>query len=49
MNSYILIESSNTPICGKKDDLCATTARRAMEQNLYDEEIAVNQMNITET
>ncbi|XP_043266575.1 pickpocket protein 28-like isoform X2 [Venturia canescens] len=46
---YYMPKSSNTPICGKKDDLCATTARRAMEQNLYDEEIAVNQINITET
>lgn len=42
------LESSNTPICGKKDDLCAITARRTMEMKLYDEDKTINQLNITE-
>ncbi|XP_035735127.1 pickpocket protein 28-like [Vespa mandarinia] len=41
---YYMPKSSNTTICGKKDDQCATTARRAMEIKLYDD----NQLNITE-
>ncbi|KAI4503005.1 hypothetical protein M0802_002049 [Mischocyttarus mexicanus] len=41
---YYMPKSSNTTICGKKDDACATTARRAMEVILYDD----NQLNFTE-
>lgn len=44
LNSSLFSESSNTTICGKKDDQCASTARRAMEIKLYDD----NQLNITE-
>ncbi|XP_015179465.1 PREDICTED: pickpocket protein 28-like [Polistes dominula] len=41
---YYMPKSSNTTICGKKDDVCATNARRAMESKLYDD----NQFNVTE-
>ncbi|XP_066582320.1 pickpocket protein 28-like [Prorops nasuta] len=47
---HYMPKSSNTPICEKKDDLCAKNARRAMETNLYDEEeISINHLNITKT
>ncbi|KAG5332814.1 PPK28 protein, partial [Acromyrmex heyeri] len=34
---YYMPKSSNTPICGKKDEPCAKRARQAMEIKLYDE------------
>ncbi|KAG5316419.1 PPK28 protein, partial [Acromyrmex insinuator] len=34
---YYMPKSSNTPICGKKDEPCAKQARQAMEIKLYDE------------
>ncbi|XP_033220571.1 pickpocket protein 28-like [Belonocnema kinseyi] len=46
---YYMPKSSNTSICGKKDDQCAIRARRAMELKLYDDENTNNQLNITET
>ncbi|XP_011645500.1 pickpocket protein 28-like [Pogonomyrmex barbatus] len=36
---HYMPKSSNTPICGKKDDPCAKRARRAMEVKLYDEDL----------
>ncbi|OAD59290.1 Sodium channel protein Nach, partial [Eufriesea mexicana] len=42
-------ESSNTPICGKKDTGCATDARRAMEVELYDDNIGITSINLSET
>lgn len=46
---YSLAESSNTPICEKKDDACATNARRAMEVKLYDDESGITSINASET
>ncbi|KAG7200622.1 hypothetical protein KM043_001178 [Ampulex compressa] len=46
---YYMPKSSNTPICGKKDDQCATNARRAMEVKLYDDDTGINVLNISET
>ena len=46
---FCQLESSNTSICGKKDDHCAIQARRAMELKLYDDESTNNDLNITET
>ncbi|XP_018316313.1 pickpocket protein 28-like [Mycetomoellerius zeteki] len=34
---YYMPKSSNTPICGKRDEPCAKRARQAMEVKLYDE------------
>ncbi|XP_032675500.1 pickpocket protein 28-like [Odontomachus brunneus] len=45
---YYMPKSSNTQICGKKDEQCAVNARRAMETKLYDEDTA-NSLNVTET
>jgi len=42
----LFTESAKTPICGKKDELCAKRARRAMEIKLYDEDL--NPINLTE-
>ncbi|XP_024889162.1 pickpocket protein 28-like isoform X1 [Temnothorax curvispinosus] len=39
---YYMPKSSNTPICGKKDEPCAKRARRAMEVKLYDEDLTSN-------
>ncbi|KAK0183188.1 hypothetical protein PV327_001254 [Microctonus hyperodae] len=46
---YYMPKSANTPICGKKDDICATDARRLMETNLYDDETTAGKLNVTET
>lgn len=46
---YYMPKSSNTLICGKKDEMCATNARRAMELKLYDEDLTSSLINITET
>ncbi|KZC12404.1 Sodium channel protein Nach, partial [Dufourea novaeangliae] len=46
---YYMPKSSNTPICEKKDDLCATNARRAMEMKLYDDESGITSINVSET
>lgn len=43
----LFAESKNTPICGKRDELCANRARRGMEVKLYDEELT-NPLNVTE-
>ncbi|XP_034937695.1 pickpocket protein 28-like [Chelonus insularis] len=43
---YYMPKSANTPICGKKDDPCATRARRLMETKLYDDE--ADKLNVTE-
>ncbi|XP_014484862.1 PREDICTED: pickpocket protein 28-like [Dinoponera quadriceps] len=45
---YYMPKSSNTQICGKKDEQCAQNARRAMETKLYDEDTA-NSLNVTES
>lgn len=45
---YLFLESSNTPICEKKDDICATKARKIMEIKLYDEDFSLNSTNISE-
>ena len=45
----LFLESSNTQICEKKDDNCATKARRAMEMKLYDDNIVVGNLNVSET
>lgn len=39
-------ESAKTPICGKRDEQCATRARRAMETKLYDEDLTTP-INVT--
>ncbi|KAL0131219.1 hypothetical protein PUN28_002644 [Cardiocondyla obscurior] len=44
---YYMPKSSNTPICGKRDEQCAKRARRAMEIKLYDEDLT-NPLNVTE-
>lgn len=44
---YYMPKSSNTPICGKRDEMCAKRARRAMEVKLYDEDLT-NPLNVTE-
>ncbi|KAL6445649.1 hypothetical protein ACFW04_000866 [Cataglyphis niger] len=36
---YYMPKSAKTPICGKRDEQCATRARRAMETKLYDEDL----------
>ncbi|XP_076240811.1 pickpocket protein 28 [Calliopsis andreniformis] len=46
---YYMPKSSNTPICEKKDDQCATNARRAMEVKLYDDESGITSINVSET
>ncbi|XP_029036825.2 pickpocket protein 28-like [Osmia bicornis bicornis] len=46
---YYMPKSSNTPICEKKDDTCATIARRAMEVKLYDDDIGISSLNVSET
>ncbi|XP_043526705.1 pickpocket protein 28-like [Frieseomelitta varia] len=46
---YYMPKSSNTQICEKKDDNCATKARRAMEMKLYDDNIVVGNLNVSET
>ncbi|XP_076678005.1 pickpocket protein 28 [Andrena cerasifolii] len=46
---YYMPKSSNTPICEKKDDACATDARRAMELKLYDDESGITSINASET
>ncbi|XP_076161404.1 pickpocket protein 28 isoform X2 [Ptiloglossa arizonensis] len=46
---YYMPKSSNTPICEKKDDACATNARRAMEVKLYDDESGITSINASET
>ncbi|XP_017753882.1 PREDICTED: pickpocket protein 28-like [Eufriesea mexicana] len=46
---YYMPKSSNTPICGKKDTGCATDARRAMEVELYDDNIGITSINLSET
>ncbi|XP_061941386.1 pickpocket protein 28-like [Apis cerana] len=45
---YYMPKSSNTPICEKKDDICATKARKIMEIKLYDEDFSMNSTNISE-
>ncbi|XP_026668491.1 pickpocket protein 28-like [Ceratina calcarata] len=46
---YYMPKSSNTLICEKKDDVCATNARRAMEIKLYDDESGITSINASET
>ncbi|CAL7937690.1 unnamed protein product [Xylocopa violacea] len=46
---YYMPKSSNTPICEKKDDDCATKARRQMEVKLYDDDIGLGSSNFSET
>ncbi|XP_015594264.1 pickpocket protein 28 [Cephus cinctus] len=46
---HYMPKAANTPICGKRDNLCAMQARKAMEQKLYDEDNTTNWLNITET
>ncbi|CAK9808428.1 Pickpocket protein 28 [Anthophora quadrimaculata] len=46
---YYMPKSSNTPICEKKDDNCATDARRAMEVKLYDDDSGITSFNVSET
>ncbi|XP_012136271.1 pickpocket protein 28 isoform X2 [Megachile rotundata] len=46
---YYMPKSSNTPICEKKDDNCATNARRAMEVKLYDDDTGITTLNVSET
>ncbi|XP_053977390.1 pickpocket protein 28-like [Hylaeus volcanicus] len=46
---YYMPKSSNTPICEKKDDACATNARRAMEMKLYDEDSGLTSLNVSGT
>ncbi|XP_076650925.1 pickpocket protein 28 isoform X2 [Halictus rubicundus] len=45
---YYMPQSSNTPICEKKDDQCATAARRAMEVKLYDDDNGIIFINASE-
>ncbi|XP_063988338.1 pickpocket protein 28-like isoform X2 [Diachasmimorpha longicaudata] len=46
---YYMPKSANTPICGKKDDKCARDARLLMENNLYDDEEALDRLNRSES
>ncbi|XP_076229162.1 pickpocket protein 28 isoform X2 [Nomia melanderi] len=46
---YYMPKSLNTPICEKKDDQCATTARRAMERQFYDDDGSTISINASET
>ncbi|XP_076296006.1 pickpocket protein 28 [Lasioglossum baleicum] len=45
---YYMPKSSNTPICEKKDDQCATAARIAMEVKLYDDDGGIISINASE-
>ncbi|XP_011269764.1 pickpocket protein 28 isoform X2 [Camponotus floridanus] len=43
---YYMPKAAKTPICGKKDESCATLARKKMEIKLYVEDL--NPINLTE-